>query len=208
MTPSTAATVEGSFLRAFAQAALARKEIAAITRNFLEQAIPKLADRLDFRAFATHAFAWLDGMQENAPDTADDFTEYADEKATWNDLISEISSQYGVDQVTLHLLLQELDLRSKAPKPPTGAVPCFTIHASKGMEFGHVYLVGLVEDQLPSWAAVKKGDYSREMQEERRNCFVAITRTEDTLTLTYSERVQGWLKQPSRFLREMGLIAA
>ena len=99
--------------------------------HLLEQAIPKLADTLDFRAFATHAFAWLDGMQENAPDTGDDFTEYPDEKATWNELISEISAQYGADQVTLHLLLQELDMRSKAPKPPTGAVPCFTIHASK-----------------------------------------------------------------------------
>ena len=187
---------------------MAREEIATITRNLLEQAIPKLADTLDFRAFTTHAFAWLDGMQENAPEIGDDFTEYADEKATWNDLISEISAQYGADQVTLHLLLQELDMKSKAPKPPTGAVPCFTIHASKGMEFGFVYLVGLVEDQLPSWAAVKKGDRSREMQEERRNCFVAITRTEETLTLTYSDSVQGWSKRPSRFLREMGLIAA
>jgi DNA helicase-2/ATP-dependent DNA helicase PcrA len=158
---SSAATVEGSFLRAFAQAALAREEIATMTRNLLEQAIPKFADTLNFRAFATHAFAWLDGMQENVQETGDEFTEYADEKTTWNDLISEISAQFGADQVTLHLLLQELDMRSKAPKPPTGAVPCFTIHASKGMEFGHVYLVGLVEDQLPSWAAVKKGDLSR-----------------------------------------------
>jgi len=133
MTPSTAATVEGSFSARIRSSRLGKKRDCCDHSELLEQAIPKLADRLDFRAFATHAFAWLDGMQENAPDTADDFTEYADEKATWNDLISEISSQYGVDQVTLHLLLQELDLRSKAPKPPTGAVPCFTIHASKGM---------------------------------------------------------------------------
>ncbi len=205
---SSAATVEGSFLRAFAQVALAREEIAAMTRSLLEQSVPKLADTLDFRDFTTRAFAWLDGMQENASDAGDDFTEYADEKTTWNDLISEISAQYGADQVTLHLLLQELDMRSKAPKPPTGAVPCFTIHGSKGMEFGYVYLIGLVEDQLPSWAAVKKGDRSREMQEERRNCFVAITRTEEALTLTYSDSVQGWSKRPSRFLKEMGLIAA
>jgi DNA helicase II / ATP-dependent DNA helicase PcrA len=79
---SSAATVEGSFLRAFAQVALAREEIATITRKLLEHAIPKLADTLDFRAFTTHAFAWLDGMQENAPEIGEDFTEYADEKAT------------------------------------------------------------------------------------------------------------------------------
>jgi DNA helicase-2/ATP-dependent DNA helicase PcrA len=187
---------------------LAREEIAVTTRSLLEQAVPKLADTLNFRDFTTRSFAWLDGMQENASDAGDDFTEYADEKTTWNDLISEISAQYGADQVTLHLLLQELDMRSKAPKPPAGAVPCFTIHGSKGMEFGYVYLIGMVEDQLPSWAAVKKGDRSREMQEERRNCFVAITRTEEALTLTYSDSVQGWSKRPSRFLKEMGLIAA
>jgi DNA helicase-2/ATP-dependent DNA helicase PcrA len=74
------------------------------------------------------------------------------------------------------------------------------------MEFDHVYLIGLVEDQLPSWAAIKKGEKSREMQEERRNCFVAITRTQETLTLTYSKKVFGWSKGPSRFLKEMGLL--
>jgi DNA helicase-2/ATP-dependent DNA helicase PcrA len=75
------------------------------------------------------------------------------------------------------------------------------------MAFHHVYLIGLVEDQLPSWAAVRKGDDSREMQEERRNCFVAITRTQETLTLTHSLELFGWQKQPSRFLSEMGLLS-
>lgn len=63
----------------------------------------------------------------------------------------------------------------------------------------------MVEDQLPSWSAIKKGDESQQMQEERRNCFVAITRTQKVLTLTYSDEVFGWRKEPSRFLCEMGL---
>jgi DNA helicase-2/ATP-dependent DNA helicase PcrA len=108
--------------------------------------------------------------------------------------------------VTLHLLLQELDLRSKTPPVPENGIPCFTIHAAKGLEFDHVYLVGMVEDQLPSWAAIKKGDNSLEMQEERRNCFVAITRAQETLTLTYANQVRGWRKKPSRFLYEMELL--
>jgi DNA helicase-2/ATP-dependent DNA helicase PcrA len=74
------------------------------------------------------------------------------------------------------------------------------------MEFYHVYLIGLVEEQLPSWAAVRKGRDSQEMQEERRNCFVAITRTRENLTLTYSQEVFGWSKEPSRFLSEMELL--
>jgi DNA helicase-2/ATP-dependent DNA helicase PcrA len=75
------------------------------------------------------------------------------------------------------------------------------------MEFEHVYLMGMAEDQLPSWAAVKKGADSLEMREERRNCFVAITRTQSTLTMTYARSYNGWRKQRSRFLAEMGLRA-
>jgi len=52
----------------------------------------------------------------------------------------------------------------------------------------------------------QKGDKSPELEEERRNCFVAITRTIRTLTLSYAERYRGWQKQPSRFLYEMGLL--
>jgi DNA helicase-2/ATP-dependent DNA helicase PcrA len=46
------------------------------------------------------------------------------------------------------------------------------------------------------------------MQEERRNCFVAITRTIETLTLSYAGKYNGWRKAPSRFLGEMGLLGA
>lgn len=198
---------DGSSLRAFANIALARAEIGEQTKAFLSSAIPALTDRLDFRAFTKSTFAWAEMIQDMAIGTDEPFAEYADEKATWSELTAEIEGQFGPENVTLNVLLQELDMRSKAPAPAKGAVPCFTVHASKGMEFGHVYLIGMVEDQMPSWAAVKKGPDSHEMQEERRNCFVAITRTEDSLTMTYSQRMFGWGKAPSRFLREMGLIS-
>lgn len=204
---SHASAEEEDYLRSWAAAALNRSELSSETRDFLEGSLlPVLADRLDFWRFQQDAFQWLDALPDNAPDDEGIFDEYEEEKDTWHQLVNEISAQYGKDEVTLHLLLQELDLRSKSPEPPKGAIPCFTIHASKGMEFDHVYLVGMVEDQLPSWAALKKGDDSREMQEERRNCFVAITRAQETLTMTYSGRVQGWQKKPSRFLYEMELL--
>ena len=156
--------------------------------------------------FVTNSFAWFGALPETGPEFADRLTEYDEEKTTWHELVNEVLGQYGREQVTLNVLLQEFDLRSKTPSPPKDAVPCFTIHASKGMEFDHVYLVGLVEDQLPSWAAVKKGAGSHEMQEERRSCFVAITRSQESLTLTYSQQVFGWSKKPSRFLKEMELV--
>lgn len=203
---SRASAEDGDYLRAWSLVALDRTELSAGARNLIEQTVSKLSERLDFWSFQKEAFQWLDGLPDVAPDVEGIFDEYEQEKITWDQLISEISAQYGRTEVTLHLLLQELDLRSKSPVPPKNAVPCFTIHASKGMEFDHVYLIGLVEDQLPSWAAIKKGIDSHEMQEERRNCFVAITRAQETLSLSYAKQVFGWSKQPSRFLYEMGLL--
>jgi DNA helicase II / ATP-dependent DNA helicase PcrA len=204
---SSSDSFDGSALRAFASIALGREESSTQTSAFLSSAISSLTDKLDFRLFTKSTFGWAESLQDTANNADDPFVEYSDEKSTWLDLVADIDGQFGSENVTLNVLLQELDMRSKAAAPAKGAIPCFTIHASKGMEFGHVYLIAMVEDQLPSWAAVKKGPSSREMQEERRNCFVAITRTEDSLTMTYSQRVFGWNKAPSRFLSEMGLIS-
>ncbi len=103
-------------------------------------------------------------------------------------------------------LVQELEMHSKELPPKPDTVIIMTIHGAKGKEFEHVYLIGLVEDELPSFQSKKRGDDSLEMEEERRNCFVAITRTIETLTLSYAEKYRGWLKKPSRFLFEMGLL--
>ncbi|MEK8021573.1 MAG: 3'-5' exonuclease [Candidatus Parabeggiatoa sp.] len=127
--------------------------------------------------------------------------------SVWDSIYTNIKSNYGEEQLSLHLLLQELDLNSKTPEPPKNAIRCYTIHAAKGLEFKQVYLIGLVEEQLPSWGAVKKGNNSHEIQEERRNCFVAITRAEISLTLSYADNYFGWTKKPSRFLPEMGLVS-
>jgi DNA helicase-2/ATP-dependent DNA helicase PcrA len=63
----------------------------------------------------------------------------------------------------------------------------------------------MAEDVMPSFQSRKKGDQSPEMEEERRNCFDAITRTKECLILSRAERYKGWQKQPSRFLKEMKL---
>jgi DNA helicase-2/ATP-dependent DNA helicase PcrA len=81
-----------------------------------------------------------------------------------------------------------------------------TIHAAKGQEFDFVYVIGLAEDIMPSYQSRQKGNSSAEMEEERRNCFVAITRTKEALTLSWASRYRGYIKRPSRFLREMGFV--
>lgn len=175
------------------------------TRQLLETDIKPLLNSLNYRNFAENLLKWAETCQQTSRPDENAFNEFEEEREVWQLLLAEITKKFEGEDVGLHQLLHELDLTSKTPPKPAEAIPCFTIHASKGMEFGHVYLMGLVEDQLPSWAAVKKGDNSLEMQEERRNCFVAITRAQETLTMTFSEQVFGWTKQPSRFLGEMGI---
>jgi DNA helicase-2/ATP-dependent DNA helicase PcrA len=55
----------------------------------------------------------------------------------------------------------------------------------KGLEFDRVYVIGLAESILPTWQSRNAGDNSPEMEEERRNCFVAITPTKQ-LVLRWS----------------------
>jgi len=192
-------------LRSWLDEVKRRGELEAETRNLLEDGIKPLLATLNYRNFANELLVWADLCQTDSQQEETAFNEFDEEREVWKQLLAEIVKKFEGEDVSLHQLLHELDLSSKTPPKPPEAIPCFTIHASKGMEFGHVYLMGLVEDQLPSWAAVKKGDKSLEMQEERRNCFVAITRAQESLTLTFSAQVFGWQKEPSRFLVEMGI---
>ena len=195
----------GDYLRAWLRAVL-REELDTATRSFLESSMPRLADRLDVWGFIQNCFVWF--KQRQKADPAPDYeTEYSEEKGVWDTLVAEATEEIGREQMTLSALLQQIDLRSKEPPAPEGSIPCYTIFASKGMGFDHVYLIRLAEDELPSWWAVKEGDESREMQEERRVCFVAVTRTKKSLTLTYPLNISGYQKKPSRFLAEMGVVA-
>ena len=203
---SDAAAAEGDYLRAWHGTASSRPQLDQRTRLFLDEFIPVLSEKLDFRTFINAAFGWFENLPDVGPQSNDNESEYMEEYNTWHELAVEVDREYGREQVTLNVLLQGLDLRSKTPSVPKDAIPCYTIHAAKGAEFQHVYLVGLVEDQLPSFWAVKKGPDSHEIQEERRSCFVAITRVQNSLTLTYSQEVFGWSKAPSRFLKEMELV--
>ena len=125
-----------------------------------------------------------------------------DDLSTWQRIRREIRSARGA--LPLGQFLQEMELRSKEPVPVPGTVLLMTIHGAKGLEFDTVYLIGMAEEVLPSWHSVKKGDGSAAIEEERRGCFVAITRTRNRLILSRAREYRGWPKDPSRFLEEMG----
>lgn len=137
--------------------------------------------------------------EEGHEDLVEDCAAWAELKAN---IAHTIDRNAGLDQ-----FLQQLDLRSKEPSPPAGSVRLMTIHASKGTEADYVYVIGMAEDNIPSFQSVKAGNDSPQMEEERRSCFVAITRTKEQLTLSTAKTYRGWAKKPSRFISEMGLLA-
>ena len=84
------------------------------------------------------------------------------------------------------------------------AVVMMTMHSSKGLEFPNVFLVGFEDGLFPGMRAI--GDVE-EMEEERRLCYVAITRAKKTLTISYAKQRMLYGRTsaslPSRFLREI-----
>lgn len=165
----------------------------------------RLVQSSDYKGFVKFAIPWLQSTvtSTTSEDQTQSALDYDEDKRAWNDIYQQITSGLGGD-APLESFLHELELRSKEPPSVPDCVTLMTIHGSKGKEFDHVYLIGLADDVLPSFQSKNKGDRSPEMEEERRNCFVALTRAEQTLTLTYAESYYGWQKPPSRFLSEMG----
>ena len=84
------------------------------------------------------------------------------------------------------------------------AVVMMTMHSAKGLEFPHVFLVGFEDGLFPGMRAIGERE---EMEEERRLCYVAITRAKDNLTITYAKQRMLYGRTnaalSSRFLREI-----
>ena len=193
---ANAALVGGDFLRAWTDAASTdTTECATLTRI--------RSDLVDSLAFL-EIIDWFLNQGWQLWSEKDD-RDVADEVTTWQNLHDEIVREYNHGNLTLNAYLQQMDLTSKTPRPGPNAVRCMTMHGAKGLEFKHVYLIGMAQEVLPSFYALQEGEMSQEVEEERRNCFVAITRVEETLTLTRSARYYGYLKAPSQFLAEMGI---
>jgi len=110
--------------------------------------------------------------------------------------------EYALKGYSLEEILNELSLQSDADSIEDGSINVMTIHASKGLEFDYLFVIGLEEGFFPL------GD--SDIEEERRLAYVALTRAKKELVLSYAKSrylhgKRGFLDK-SRFLSEMGLI--
>lgn len=180
---------DGDHLDAWLRAVISHTD--GKTKSFLRMAVPDLIHKLDFGTFAKKCFEWFDRLPDYMSGK-----EYDTEKKIWDRLVADVNHRY--EQVTLNALLWHIDMMSVCAPAPLDSIPCYIIHTSKGLEFDHVYLAGFAEGILPDQRAIRAGAQSPQMAQERRVCFMAITRAKKSLALTYDIG-------PSRFLAEMGL---
>ena len=110
-------------------------------------------------------------------------------------------TEYG-EHLSLSAFLQNITLlRDSDVEDKNDCVKIMTIHTAKGLEFDNVFLVGLTEGIFPSARSLEERKKDA-LEEERRLCFVAVTRAKKRLWLTESEGfgVKGFSKVPSRFV--------
>lgn len=139
----------------------------------------------------------------NAKDTEENKTRLENVR----ELKSSIQSYIENAEVpTLAGFLEEIALYTDLEQYNAGddAVVMMTMHSAKGLEFPNVFLVGFEDGLFPGMRAI--GD-AEEMEEERRLCYVAITRAKQSLTISHARQrmIYGRTSAalPSRFLREI-----
>ena len=123
-----------------------------------------------------------------------------------HELLADLQAwEQQAQEPTLQAYLQQVKLISdlETEAPDDGAVSLMTVHASKGLEFDTVFVVGLEEGLFPHQNTIDEND----VEEERRLCYVAMTRAQSRLILTHarSRRTFGDRRYPqgSRFLEEL-----
>ncbi|WP_027853400.1 DNA helicase Rep [Marinobacterium litorale] len=108
----------------------------------------------------------------------------------------------GIEEAIARLVLLDL-LNRQEEEDDSDRVQLMTLHASKGLEFPHVYLMGMEEELLPHRNSIEMDT----IEEERRLAYVGITRAQRTLTMTLAKKRRQFGEEvecaPSRFLEEL-----
>jgi ATP-dependent DNA helicase Rep len=113
------------------------------------------------------------------------------------------SEQVDMEEAISRLVLRDLMEQQEEEDASPDSVQMMTLHASKGLEFPHVFIVGMEENLLPHRVSVEEGN----IDEERRLAYVGITRARQTLSLTMAAKRRQFGEtincEPSRFIDEL-----
>lgn len=145
---------------------------------------------------ATRYFSFLKEDPETFQDRKENVDELIGKAAEW---------EQEVENPNLSKFLEELSLRTNVEEQNFDpSVKLMTLHNSKGLEFEIVFLVGLEEDLFPH---INVKDDPKALEEERRLCYVGMTRAKKKLFLSSTIYRYMWgtarLMRPSRFLKEI-----
>ncbi|MGR9088248.1 MAG: DNA helicase Rep [Gammaproteobacteria bacterium] len=114
----------------------------------------------------------------------------------------EVTSQSSLSEIVAKIMLMDI-LERNEEEQAGDRVSLMTLHAAKGLEFPHVFLIGMEENILPHQNSLETGN----LEEERRLAYVGITRAQRTLTFSYCTHRKRYGEvsecEPSRFLGEL-----
>lgn len=142
---------------------------------------------------------------ENIDELLNAISEFAHEKENISLTGNEIEpNENNIKSLDMFMLDVALLTDQDTDKENDDKVVLMTIHAAKGLEFKNVHIVGLEEQLFPSYMSIES---RMDLEEERRLFYVAITRAERELTLSYAESRyrygQFTVTEPSRFIDEI-----
>ncbi len=144
-------------------------------------------------------------LRENASSlqVAERRMENVQDLLNWLDVLNKGDApEKSLAEMVNHLSLMDI-LERQDEEEGGDRVHLMTLHASKGLEFPHVFLVGMEEDLLPHRASIEVEN----IEEERRLAYVGITRAKQTLTFTLARKRKRFgeliSSDPSRFLDEL-----
>lgn len=167
----------------------------------LAQLLEEGMDLLDFYDEVLSRSGYVDML--NAKDTEENKTRLENVRELKSSIQSYVAN---AEQPSLAGFLEEIALYTDLEQYQEGddAIVMMTMHSAKGLEFPHVFLVGFEDGLFPGLRAI--GD-NEEMEEERRLCYVAITRAKKRLTISHARQRMIYGRTgaslPSRFLREI-----
>ncbi len=152
------------------------------------------------------------GRFENVEELFNSIKEFSEEETEMRTVLAEDGEEPVDTTIRLNDYLENIYLMSEVEKDDsqdpdrdqTNKITLMTVHSAKGLEFPYVYVAGMEENLFPS---ENMNGSLKELEEERRLFYVALTRAARVVTVSYAQNRRKWgsetSNRPSRFLKEI-----